>query len=355
MADTGGELTLGALGRELAQAKVRPAYLIVGDELLLRREACAAIEAAVLGDEPTARALGRQVFAGGEARIGEILAAAGGLPMFGGRRLIVVDGVERLRKGDREALPAALRGLPVSTVMVLIADKLDNRLTFTRDLQRLATVIPTTALPERELPEWITRRFTALGHALERGAADQLLLLAGAQLSALAGEIEKISLYVGESRKVTREDVNRVVAGGIGGTLDDLTHAVGERNLAGALAALANALEAGEEPIRIVGFLAYRIRELTRAASGGGGGWVRPQSRHQARNYTPFELARSMAALYAADRELKGGGIGAISLRERRRGQLVLERLLVQIVDSSRPAAPAASPRAVAGSHRSAN
>jgi len=333
----GGELTLGALGQELAKAKIRPVYLILGEELLLRREACASIEAAVLGEDPTVRALGRDVFAGGEARIGDILSAAGGLPMFGGRRLILVDGIERLRKGEREALPGALASLPASTVMVLIADKLDNRLTFTRELRRQAAVVPATALPERVLPEWITRRFGMLGHSIARGAAERLLLLAGPQLSALAGEIEKVSLYVGEGRRVSEEDVNRVVAGGVGGTLDELTLALGERDLAGALAALTSALEAGEEPLRILGFLAYRIRDFSRVKSGGKG-WVRDDVRHQARNYTPRELSRAIVTLFAADRELKGGGAGSIPLRERRRGHLVLERLLLAIMDSPPPA-----------------
>lgn len=329
-------LEVAALQRELAKERIRPAYLILGEELLLRREASQAIEAAALGDDPTARALGRQVFSGGEARIGDILAATAGLPMFGGRRLVLVDGIERLRKGDREALLPALTNLPDSTILVLTADKLDGRLTFTRDLRRRTAVVSAAPLPERELPEWIGRRFAARGHRISRACAERLLLLTGPGLSALAGEIEKVSLYVGEAGQITEEDLNRVVAGGLGGTLDDLTRAVGERDLARALAALAGALEAGEEPLRILGFVAYRLGDLWRLANGIRG-WVRPEVEKAARNYTTSELARAISLLHEADLALKGVGGRVVPLAKRRGDRLILEKLLFAVLEVRSP------------------
>jgi DNA polymerase III delta subunit len=134
----------------------------------------------------------------------------------------------------------------------------------------------------------------------------------------------------------------------VGGTLDQLTRTLGERNLPAALSALASALEAGEEPLRILGFIAYRIRDYARALSGKG--WVRDDVRREARNYAAPELSRAVAALFRADRELKGGGAaGTIPLRERRRGHLVLERLLFAIMDSPAPARRPPGHRLAAG------
>ncbi len=166
---------------------------------------------------------------------------------------------------------------------------------------------------------------------MSRSAAERLLLLVGPELSALAGEIEKTSLYVGEGRPVRVDDVNRVVAGGIGGTLDDLLAAFGDRDLARALRALDAALEAGEDPIKILAYLTYRIADLRRAAEGVRS-WRPPGVDAQARNFTARELGRAMAALHAADRRLKGAWGGPPLPRHRHGDQLVLEGFLVGVL-----------------------
>jgi DNA polymerase-3 subunit delta len=339
-AAAGGALALTALGKELAAGKLRRVYLLEGEELLIRREVLLAIENAALGDDPSTRAFGRQVFPGAETRVEDILAAAAGMPMFGGRRLVIVDGVDRLRKNDRELLLPALASVAETTVLVLIADKLDGRLTFTRDLRARTAVVPVNELPAAMVPRWIESRFQALGHAVAPAAARQLLVLSGPALSHLAGEIEKISLYVGAGKPVGLEDVNQVVAGGLGSTLDELVSAVGERDLPRALTSLARVLEAGEEPLRVLGFLNYRITDLWRLAAGHRG-WVRDEVRAAARRWSAADLAGAIGALYAADRLLKGGegGEGGMPLPRHRHGDaLVLETLLWRILPERTPA-----------------
>jgi DNA polymerase-3 subunit delta len=347
-AAAGGELSLSALGQELTAGTLRRIYLLEGEEILLRREVLTAIENAALGPDASTRAFGRQVFPGAEARAEDIIAATAGLPMFGERRLVIVDGVDRLRKNDREALVPALGSVPDTTVLVLIADKLDGRLTSTRDLRARAAVIPVSELPANLIPKWIAARFQALGHTVAPAAAQQLLALAGPTLSSLAGEIEKVSLYVGAKKAVSVEDVNRVVAGGLGSTLDELVNAVGERDLPRALRSLSRVLEAGEEPLRVLGFLNYRISDLWRLAHGHRG-WVRDEVRAAARRWSAPELACAIALLYAADRLLKGGegGEGGMPLPRHRHGDaLVLETLLVRILPATpRAAAPPARRR----------
>jgi DNA polymerase-3 subunit delta len=348
-ARAGGATTASELAAQIKRDRLRPIYLLLGDELILRREALEAIETAVLGSDPSTATFGRQFFAGAESRASDILAAAHGLPMFGERRLVLVDGVDRLRKADRESLLPGLDDLPETTVLVLIADKLDGRLTFTRNLKQKAKVILAEGLAEDQVPRWIDGRFAALGHKVTRDAAERLLLLVGPRLTVLAGEIEKTSLYVGPGQPVGVEDVGRAAAGGLGGTLEDLVNAVGERDLVRALTALSNALEVGEEPLRILGFLTYRITELWRIADGGRG-W--PAVQRHARNWRPTELAGAAAAIYSADRLLKGAG-GGVPLGKRSGDRLILETLLRRIIGGGgwreRRSPPGPARRAAAG------
>ncbi|HWN81511.1 MAG TPA: hypothetical protein VNM87_05415, partial [Candidatus Udaeobacter sp.] len=89
-APAGGEiaLSLRSLKQELAQGRVRRIYLLLGSELILKRDAVAAIELAVLGPRgapgeplPAAYSLNRQRFAGEETRAADIVAACQGIPM----------------------------------------------------------------------------------------------------------------------------------------------------------------------------------------------------------------------------------------------------------------------------------
>jgi len=298
---SGGPLTLSALKQELDKGRVRRIYLLVGQELLLRQVAVAAIETAVLGPRgapgeplPAAYSLNRQRFAGEEARASDILAACQGIPMFGERRLVLVEGVEQLRKADRDVLLPGLTTVPETAVLVLSAPQLDGRLTFTRDLRARSAEVPVDGLEERELRPWIRDEFQERGHKITPEAAEELRFLAGSELALLRGEIEKISLYAKPGEPIGVDHVRQVVAAGRGEALDELVSAITNRRTDRALAALHQTLEAGEEPIRILALLQYRLTDLWRCTDRVGG-WYREEVRRGAAHWSPAAAAAAVA------------------------------------------------------------
>jgi len=353
-ASEGTTLSLRSLKQELAQGRLRRIYLLLGTELILKREAVAAIEAAALGPRgapgeplPAVYSFNRQRFAGEEARAPDILAACQGIPMFGERRLILVEGVDQLRKADRDLFLPGLATIPETAVLVLMAGQLDGRLTFTRDLKARAALVPVDGLEERELLTWIRHAAEELGHKISPDAAAELLMLAGPSMTVLAGEIEKLSLYTGPSAPINVEHVRQVAAGGRGEALDELLRAITDRKPAPALRALHQTLEAGEEPIRILALLQYRLTDLWRCVDRVGG-WYRDEVRRGAAHWSPEQAAAAVAALAQADRVLKGGE-GGLPLGRRGGDRLVLELLVERITESVAPSpakAPGRGPRA---------
>src|SRR5262245_38080764 len=124
---------------EARAGKLRPVYLVMGEERYLADEVLAALrDAAMKGNIP---GFNEDKFTAGEASVDKILGAAKMLPMMGPRRLVLVRSVERWegKKEDeggdtaaREATPldqlAEYAKAPIdTTVMVLVATKLHGQ------------------------------------------------------------------------------------------------------------------------------------------------------------------------------------------------------------------------------------
>jgi DNA polymerase III delta subunit len=317
---------------------LRRIYLLAGQELLLRRAAVKAIEIAVLGPRgapgdplPATYSLNRQRFSGEEARAADVVAAWQGIPMFGERRLILVEDVDQLRKADRDQLLPALATVPETAVLILTAAQLDGRLNFTRELRARSAEVPVDGLEERELRLWIRAEFQERGHKVSPEAAEELRFLAGSELTVLRGEIEKISLYTRPGEAIEVGHVRQVAASGRGEALDELLTAITERRGGPALKALHQTLEAGEEPIRILALLQYRLSDLWRCVDHVGG-WYREEVRRGATYWTPGAAAAAVAALAQADRILKGAEAGLPFVR--RAGERLILELLVERITS---------------------
>ncbi len=218
-----------------------------------------------------------------------------------------------------------------------MADQLDGRLTFTRELRAKAVEVPVEGIEGRELQEWIKDEVERRGHRITSEAIAELVLLAGNNLATLAGEIEKLSLFAGPAQAIDLGAVRQVATGGRGEELGELVRAVSERELGSALLALHRSLEAGEEPLRILGLLQYRITDLWRCAERVSG-WYRDEVRRAAAKWPPRAAAAAITALAEADRLLKGADPeGALALGRRPGDRLVLELLIERLIGATAP------------------
>ena len=95
-------MKLSQLTDELAKGRIRPAYLIAGEEPLLRDGALAALEASVLAEGPRDFNLDR--LEAGSAAPGRLVEALGMLPFMASRRLVVLREGEGRGAGIDEAV-----------------------------------------------------------------------------------------------------------------------------------------------------------------------------------------------------------------------------------------------------------
>lgn len=321
-------MTPEALADELGEGTLRPAYLLAGEEALLRDESLAAIRAAALGE--AANDFDFERLEGERTGAGRLLDALRALPVLAARRLVVLREPET-RKAKSEGLLEALAGAIAElagqrqTVLVVVAARIDRRSGWVRAFAEPAALVacdpPKGAKAVAAFAaQQARRRKIALGP----GAAEALADAVGPQLLRLASELEKASLLAGPGQRVTREHVLESVSAVAEEKIWELTDATFEGRSADALAALGRLLGGGVPAPVVLGALASQLRKLARARAGetpGGHPMVVRRIEAQARRHSLPRLLAGLRAAEEADERLKGRG----SLP----GELVLERLVL--------------------------
>ena len=312
---------------EAQTGRLRPVYLVVGEELFFRQQVLGAIrKTGRLGK------MNEDQFVAGEADVRVVLGAARTLPMFGARRLVTVRSLERWDKGDGDEpqtgvvhkpldqLAEYASGAPDTTTLLLLADKLDNRRRLVATAKREGFLVVCASLPPHALPGWLRQRAREQGHALGANAAELLAELCGADLSVLSDALERVELFVGKDAEVTEAAVLECVANMQPSSVWDLVSAVGRRDAGAALAALDRVFEPGGGP-RLVGLLCWSARQLIRFGSARRAG-LSPEEAATRAGAPPFKARelndqlrllsldraeRWLEALAQLDLDIKGG------------------------------------------------
>jgi DNA polymerase-3 subunit delta len=320
-------VTPAELAAELAGGRLRPAYLVAGEEPLLRDDALAALRGAALADAAVDFNLDR--LDGDSLKPGVLTDAVRTLPVMAARRLVIVEepAGRRAGRGVADALPELVADLAVDgpTVLVAVAARIDRRSRWVKAFGD-ALVACDPPARAREVATFIQQEAALQEVSLERGVAELLAERTGPQLLLLRQEIAKLALLAGPGRKVTRAHV-------AAGTVDvaeepiwDLTDAIGEGRAADAVRLLTRLSSAGAPAPVVLGSLVSHFRRLLRSAHGGriaGPPFVRKKLDGQARRYGARRLRASLDAIHETDLAIKGAG----GLRP----ELALERLVIAL------------------------
>lgn len=253
-----------------------------------------------------------------------ILERAATIPMFAPRQVVVVEGagsLEKLGEDRREKILESLEQYfdnpsPL-TILVLEADGLDGRQKFSKLLHEKSLVVELT-IGSESASALATQMAKDLGVAIDSEAAVLLADILNSEPARIQIELEKLAAYAGPERRIKRADIEVLVVAARRSTVWQLADMIASRNRPAALRFLENLLREGDEPIAIVGALAWMYRKLIEArdlpvhiqafqAARQLG--MRPEAAEaalrNAHRIPKKELLRSLAALAEADSELK--------------------------------------------------
>jgi len=318
------------LRTELEAGTVRAAYLVVGEELLYRDDALAAIRSAVLSSGPVDFNFEKLE---ADASPATLIDSIRTLPVMAPYRLVVLRNPESARGGGRaltDALGALVSELGTGevasggAVLVVNTPKVDRRSRWVKAFGASGVVTCDPPRRTREVVAFVRSEAERQGVRLGRGAAEALAERLGPQLLALRQEIAKAALLAGEGQTVTIANVTAGTSDVAEESIWDLTDAIGEGHSADALSVLAKLVRAGAPAPVVLGALVSHYRRLLRVRSGAppaGPPFVRKKLERQAARYTPARLLACLRAIHETDTAIKGAGV--------LRPESALERLVI--------------------------
>jgi DNA polymerase-3 subunit delta len=321
---------------EAKQGKSRPVYLLTGDEPYEIERVLSSLREIVLSDGLAA--FNEEKLVAGEVAVDRVLSAARVAPMMGKRRLVIVRNLDRWEAragdGDDDADGGATSPLDrlaeyaaspaPTTCLVLIGAKIDGRRKLMNAGRKGGFLVSCEPLPRGALPGFIAREASARGHTIAPDVTDLLAEIAGPELASVVDAIERLSLYVGPSQPISEDAIVACLVRLRQSTVWELVNAVGRRELGPALAALDDVYDARDRGLRLVGLLAWSMRQLIKfeAATRAGA--------------SPDEAARRAGAPPFKSREL-AGQVRRLGAPELERWLLLLAEADLELKGSKRP------------------
>lgn len=189
-----------------------PAYLIVGPDELKRRQALARLKARV--DGPFAAFNLEELSAGGDLDPVSVLASLNTLPMGGDRRVVVIEGAERLPKAVSEAIVGYLANPNESCTLALVAATLAKSTRLYKAVAKVGarSVIECAAKKGRDLPPYVQKLASAHGVSIAADAARELVARVGESTTMLDTQVSTLAALLGGSGTITLPFVEANVA-----------------------------------------------------------------------------------------------------------------------------------------------
>jgi DNA polymerase-3 subunit delta len=342
------QLDVAELLARLSKGKPIPAVLLLGPDSFLK-ETCRnkIIETYV---EESTREWGVARFSAEDDLVASVVGQAQMLPMLAPLQVIVwseIEALERLGEESRKKLVAQIEPYLANpapfTVLVLEAVALDARMTIFKSLSAKALVV--TCELDGELPERIAQVIVLTGKIardqgvkIEPDAAQLLAEITDANLAAVRTEIAKLATYVGDRKVIRRDDVDAVAVSAQRYDVWQLSEMLATGDRARAMLFLESLLREGEQPVALVGAIAWMFKKLIEAGELprntpdyevsrklGMRAKTAEMAMREARRIPRKQLEAGLLELAEADSRLKSGNAGH---------RAIMEFLLARLTDS---------------------
>jgi len=330
----------------VASELLRPVYLLLGTDRPKVGRALARLRARFPRESVT-------LLIADAATGPDAVAACNSLGLFGeeGAQLVVVDGVERWRAEDVDAVVTYLADPAPASVLALVAEGALRADALVRACERAGHVLRFDVPKPRDPSVWVRAEFERLGATADADAARTLVEIVGGDILELAAEIEKIAIWAA-GEPISRRDVEALAVGSGETFVWALTDAWGTRDVGAVLRACEALLAQGKDPFGIAVALASyvgRVRAAQALANEGvAAGEIAKRLRikeyparkavEHAKRYSREELHEVVVRLAELDAALKGAS--------RLAGELELERALVDVTRTREPVAERVEARA---------
>lgn len=332
--------------QQLRQGQASPVYVCFGEERFRLQQFITTVVDLLV--DPDLRDLAVNRYDLNEHDIGHVLEDAETLPFMVPSKVVIANNATFLTaaRSKREAsvehdvdrLINYVQSPVDYTILILVvtAQKLDERRRIVKALRQHAIVLPFQPLTGRDLTLWVDRQFKQFTCTIGQEAAQLLVQNVGNNMQLLMNEIEKIALYAGASGEVTAEMIEAIAIRSLEQNIFKLIDFIVIKRTDEALALLTDMLLQREEPVKILLLIARQYRIVMQVAELSQQGKTAQQiasqlrlqpfvvrdALTQSRHYNARSLQRIIGELAQLDFMMKTGKIDK---------ELALEMLILKL------------------------
>jgi DNA polymerase-3 subunit delta len=257
---------------EVAGRKLRPAYVLIGDEVFFRDQCRQALLQHLV--PPDLRDFSLHDLDLAQVSVAEVLDRARTPSLMAPFQVLFVRGVKELYgRGSHEAEFTAIaeyaKDPNPAAVIIFVADhisipadahrmEMQDRDRYERIRETLGEycgIVELARVDESDGMRWVIDQAQREGVKVEQDAARELVDALGADMMLVSRELEKLILFVGEKKQITLGDVETMVFAAKHRSLYELTDAISAKDKTRALAVLDALLSSGDGEDAAIGHL----------------------------------------------------------------------------------------------------
>lgn len=232
------------------------------------RQVVADLVAEVLGSEPSPMAVSEMD--GETAELSSVLDELRTLPFLGNHRVVILRNADPFISKYRKALEDYAEEPCPTATLILACKSLPSNTKLHKRIKKVGRTVRCEALRGRAVTQWIVDHCREqYGGRIDAGAARRLREIAGDDLGVLDNELAKLSIYVGDGKRINSKHVDELV----GTYREETVFGIVEAMLVGDAArgiTLWNQVWATDRaaPARAIGGLAWSLRRVINARAG---------------------------------------------------------------------------------------
>jgi DNA polymerase-3 subunit delta len=265
-------VSIERIRQDLKTGEFAGLYVLYGDEGYLKTFYCNQLTGKIVGSG--LESFNLQIFDPDHFNLSQIAAAVNNMPLMSERKCVVLRDLlpDALRAAEWKELEGVLKSAPAECVIIFhlnsaVPDKKAARWkSFLSYAQKNGVVAEIGRQPPRELARWLLKRIGHNGCSIAEEDLRHLVELCGEDMQQLTVESDKIcALAFSHEGRITRQDIDALVARPVDSTIYDLARAVTAGHLREALGILDELFYSRVEPVVILSALSGAICDLYRA------------------------------------------------------------------------------------------
>lgn len=239
-------------------------YLFYGPEQYVKEQALLQLSQALIA--PELKSLNYQTMDGETVTADDIINACETLPFMSEKRLVVVKDLPVLLQGgrsniDEDKLKSYLPRISSTTCLVFYCtDEVNKRKALFTAIDKVGKVIEFELLKQEEITKWIKSMLKRNGKQMEPSALEYYVSIAGNRLEDIYNDLQKLMIYIGDRKVITRADIEQVVTPVAEYTVFQLVEAIGMKKTDQALMLLHQLLGEGQNVFALLALIARQVR-----------------------------------------------------------------------------------------------